>query len=394
MDMRAFRDSPAGRLVPGARGWAFVPHPLPPRLVVDVLLEQQIAAAGQALAELTRLTQSLADPQLLAPPLIRREATFSCRLAGRQIDLADLYACRAEGPEFADWALAGNQDEVREALALAQTLEWAGQRLSDTAINLRFIRELHAHLHGRTAPADFRNTQTWVGAPGGGLVDADYVPPPLEELQSALRHFEEYLMQPTDARVHPLVRLAFIFYQFEAIHPFLDANGRVGRLLLALLPCQWGLVAHPMLTMSAYFAATKQECDRLLLAVSREGDWRGWVLYCVCGVEIQAHDALRRMKALHRVHQLYRSRLAQSAPGRSPARLHSVPDRLLETPILTAGGLQNILEVNRLNAERAAQRLVDAGVLTPFAPAAGRPPDGVPRPPLYAAIELLNAIAL
>ena len=186
------------------------------------------------------LTQSLADPQLLAPPLIRREAAFSCRLAGRQVDLADLYACHADGPEFADWALAGDQDEVRAALALAQTLEWAGLRLSDTAINLRFIRELHSRLHGRTAPADFRRTQTWLGVPGSSLAEADYVPPPPEELQPALRHFEEYLMQPTDAHVHPLVRLAFIFYQFEAIHPFPDANGRVGRLLLSLLPCQWG----------------------------------------------------------------------------------------------------------------------------------------------------------
>ena len=325
---------------------------------------------------------------------MRREATFSCRLAGRQVDLADLYACHADGPEFADWALAGDQDEVRAALALAQTLEWAGRRLSDTAINLRFIRELHGRLHGRTAPADFRHTQTWLGAPGCCLAEADYVPPPPEGLPPTLRQFEEYLMQPTDPHFHPLVRLAFTFYQFQAIHPFPDANGRVGRLLLSLLPCQWGVTAHPVLTMSAHFAATKQECDRLLLAVSRDGDWRSWVVYCLRGVEGQSRDVLRRMKALHRVHRAYRTRLERQPPGRSLARLLSVPDRLLETPILTAGGLQNILEVNRLHAERAAQHLVDIGVLTPFAPAAGSTPERGRRPQLYAAIELLNAIAL
>ena len=140
--------------------------------------------------------------------------------------------------------------------------------------------------------------------------------------------------------------------------------------------------------MSAHFAATKQECDRLLLAVSREGDWRSWVVYCLSGVESQSRDALRRMKALHRVHRAYRTRLERPPPGRSLARLLSVPDRLLETPILTAGGLQHMLEVNRLHAERTAQHLVDIGVLTLFAPAAGSTPERTQRPQLYAAIEL------
>ena len=403
MDVRAFRNSPAGRLVSSAAGWAFVPHPLPPRLTMDVVLQRQVAAAGRAVGELACLHQSLADPELFVPPFIQREAAFSSRLAKRAVHLSDLYACRADGPGFASWALEGNEDDLREALRLAQTLERADQRLPDTAINLRLIRELHAQLQGRQSRSEFRQTHSWIGAPDSGPQAAEYVPPPPEELQLALNKMETYLADASAAQPDPIVRLAFITYQFEAIHPFLDGNGRVGRLLLALLPCRWGLLPHPMLTMSAHFARSQPECDERLLTVSRDGDWRGWVSYFVQGVESQARDGLRRMNLLHRVHLAYHSRLEQmlSDPARpvpsggyTLALKHRLPDRLLERPILTVSGLQVILGVNRLNTERAAQYLVDAGVLTPLAPATSRASGPGPRPPLYAAIELLNAMTL
>jgi Fic family protein len=400
MDVRAFRDSPTGRVVATAHGWAFVPQPLPPRLVVDIVLEQQLATTDRALSELAGLRPSLGDVSPFVAPILRREASFSCRLAGLQVDLIDLYACQAEGSEFAEWAVQGDHGGVRAALALAQTLDWAYERLSDTTVTTRWVRELHARMHGRQAPAKLRQTQTWLGAAGSTLEDADYVPPPPEEIPAALHHLEAYLQLATDAQYPPLVRLAFAYYQVEAIQPFADANGRVGRALLSLLPCVWGWLAQPVLMLSAGFAAAPERCNALLLEVSRSGDWRSWVLYFLRIVERQAHDALRRTSALHRVSLAYHDRLehpsidSDRAHGRSPALLHRLPERLLAMPILTAGGLQSILEVNRHRAERTTEWLVEMGILTPLPALAGRSVDDVPRPPLYAAMEILNAVVL
>jgi Fic family protein len=404
MDVRAFRQSPTGQLISGPDGWAFVPHPLPPRLVIDIVLERQLTAANRAVEEMVRLLHSLPDPQLLTHPFIRREAVFSCRLAGRQVDLADLYACQASGIESSGWSFMGNEDDAREALRLAQTVEYALQRLSEMTINLRLVRELHARLHQRQAPSEFRFSQNWIGPPGSGLKEATYVPPPVGEVQPAMRQLESYCTLSSDARFHPLVRLAFAYCQFEAIHPFLDGNGRVGRMLIPLLACQWGFLPQPILTMSAHFDSSRQTCDSLLLAVSRDGDWRSWVLYFLRGVETQARDATRRMKSIQQVHAAYCTRLerpldahgsTRAASPRLMATLAKVADRLVETPILTIAGLQKTLEVHHLNAQRAAQYLVDAGILAPLARTDyDNQRDGVVQLPVYVAMELLSAIVL
>ena len=404
MDVRAFRQSPTGQLISSTDGWAFVPHPLPPRLVIDVILERQLTAANRAVEGMVRLLQSLPDPQLLAHPFIRREAVYSSHLAGRQVELADLYACQAEGIESSGWSLTSNEDEVREALRLAQTTEYALQRLPETTINLRLVRELHAQLYQRQVPSEFRFSQNWIGPPGSGLKEATYVPPPAGEVQPAMCQLESYCTLGSDARFHPLVRLAFAYYQFEGIHPFLDGNGRVGRMLIPLLACQWGLLPQPILTMSAYFDSSGQVCDSLLLAVSRDGDWRSWVLYFLRGVETQARDATRRMKSIQQVHTAYRTRLERPTDAQSSTRaasprllatLTKIADRLVETPILTIGGLQKALEVHHLNAQRAAQYLVDAGVLSPLARTDyDNRRSGAAQLPVYVAMELLSAIVL
>ncbi len=404
MDIRSFRHSPTGRLVAGDDFWAFVPNPLPPQLAQDMELSQHIAAASQVVTDLARLSQTLLEPQTLVRPFIRREAVFSCRLAGTQVDLMDLYACQADRLAWPDTIARTREDDLRTVLHYADTLEHGLRRVPSAPVNLRFMRELHAQLYQRQTPNEFRMVQNWIGPPGG-LTEATYVPPPVAEMQLALRDLESYLASTTEPKHHPLVRLAFIHYQLEAIHPFMDGNGRVGRLLILILLRQWGLLPHPSLPMSVHFERHQQAYDDHLLAVSRDGDWRAWVLFFLRGVEGQARDAIRRTKALRDVHDTYRARLAHSRPGegqpRSLGPIRKLVDVLFDTPILTVPGLQDVLEMSLPNAQRTVQHLVDTGILTPYSMTEGTSRQGgdsqsteAVHHSAYMAMDVLNAIVL
>ena len=404
MDVRSFRHSPTGRLVSGDGFWAFVPNPLPPRLAQDIELSQHIAAASQVVTDLARLSQTLPEPQTLVRPFIRREAVFSCRLAGTRVDPMDLCAGQADRLALPDSGARTSEDDLRAVWNYAGTLENGLRRVPSAPVNLRFMRELHAQLYQRQTPSEFRMAQNWIGPPGG-LTEATYVPPPVAEMQPALRDLESYLASTTEPKHHPLVRLAFIHYQLEAIHPFMDGNGRVGRLLTLILLRQWGLLPHPSLPMSVHFERHQQAYDDHLLAVSRDGDWRAWVLFFLQGVESQARDAIRRTKALRHVHDTYRARLANSRPGegqpRSLGPTRKLVDVLFDTPILTVAGVQDVLEMSLPNAQRTVQHLVDAGILTPSSMTEGISLQGgdsqsteAVHHSAYMAMDVLNAVVL
>ncbi len=247
MDVQRFQRSPSGRVVRvghgGAAYWAFIPHPLPPRLTYTPELIRTLSRADRAVGELAGLGRALPNPQLLLGPLMHREAVLSSRIEGTQADLPQLYAYAAGAPS-------ADQGDVREVYNYVRALEYGLERLHSLPLSLRLLRELHARLmegvRGEHAfPGEFRRAQNWIGPPGCTLNEATYVPPPPSELMDVLSDFERYLHADDDHP--PLVRLAFIHYQFEAIHPFVDGNGRIGRLLLALLLVSWDLLPLPLL---------------------------------------------------------------------------------------------------------------------------------------------------
>jgi len=369
MNLERFQNSPAGRLVKAGQGeaayWAFAPHPLPPALTLDPKLVRALSEADRALGELAGLGRVIPNPRLLLGPFIRREAVLSSRIEGTQTDIADLYAYEAGQLSFPGLKPAPSETDAREVLNYVHALEYGLERLNTLPVSLRLICETHSRLmegvRGEQAtPGEFRHSQNWIGPPGCTLNDAQFVPPPVLEMKDALDAFEKYLYSEDD--FPPLVRLAFIHYQFEAIHPFVDGNGRMGRLLISLLLVHWNLLPLPLLYLSAFFERRRQEYYDLLLAVSERGDWREWVKFFLYGVAEQSQDAIARAKQLQDLQSGWRQRL-QATP-RTSVSLLRLADSLFESPVLTIPEAQRILGVKQYHsARRSVETLVKAGIL-------------------------------
>lgn len=352
--------SPAGRWVHVEVGdyRAFMPYPLPPKLTWTPELIRALSEADRAVGALAGLGRMLPNPHILIAPFIRREAVLSSQIEGTQATLTDLYAYEAvqRAPESAP-------GDVREVSNYVKALEYGLERLETLPISLRLIRELHQRLMDDVrgndqTPGAFRRSQNWIGAPGSTLDRATFVPPPVNLMHEALETFEDYLHR--EPVYPPLIRLGLIHYQFETIHPFLDGNGRVGRLLLTLLLCAWQLLPQPLLYLSAYFEAARRTYYDLLLGVSREGEWDGWLRFFLDGVTRQAQDAVTRAGRLQALREEFR---AQVQASRAAARLLQVVDLLFANPIVDMPGLMEALEISHQSASRYVETLEALGIL-------------------------------
>jgi Fic family protein len=363
----AFTVHSSGRVIRVGQGqtayWAFVPNPLPPPLTFDAALIRSLSEADRALGELAGLGRTFPNPHLLINPFIRREAVLSSRIEGTQADLRDLYAYEARQLALPGFQPAREEADVREVFNYVRALEYGLERLSTLPVSLRLIREVHERLmegvRGEHAtPGEFRRTQNWIGAPGCTLNDATFVPPPVDEMHTALDALEKYLH--SEDEYPPLVRLAFIHYQFEAIHPFIDGNGRIGRLLLILLLVHWGLLPLPLLYLSAYFEKHRQAYYDLLLSVSTRGAWREWVEFFLRGVAEQARDAVVRAKRLQDLQLAWRTKYQRA---RGAGLLLGIVDALFAVPVLTPRQVASQLRVSHPAAMQALRRLEQDQIL-------------------------------
>lgn len=349
-----------GRVLRHPNGyWTFIPQPLPPEIDWSIGLVATLSRADRALGELAGLAATLPNPNLLIQPLIRREAVLSSRIEGTRASLGDLYAFEAVQLTLFEFP-----EDVKEVRNYVTALQYGLERLSTLPVSLRLMGELHAHLlrgvrGEQRTPGEFRRSQNWIGAPGSTIQTATYVPPPVEEMKQALGDLEKFIHRRDE--LPALIRLALVHYQFEAIHPFLDGNGRVGRLLNALLLHDWGLLPQPVLYLSAYFEANRQAYYDHLLAVSQKGAWEAWLLYFLRGVENQAADSIRRIQRLQSLRDGYRGYFQQS---RGAARLLQVVDWLFTQPIFTISQLSEMLSVNYSVAQRYVVQLEMAGIVT------------------------------
>jgi Fic family protein len=381
MQLEAFKRSTAGRVqhVPGGDYWAYVPNPLPTKLQWTPELVADLSRADRALGELAGLGRSLLNPHLLIVPFLRREAVLSSRIEGTQASLSDLY-----GYEAVQLSMFESPPDVREVYNYVQALEYGLERLHAFPLSLRLIREIHARLMEGTrgehqTPGEFRRSQNWIGPPGCGLNDAPFVPPPVPEMREALGALEAFLHAPST--LPPLIRLGLIHYDFEAIHPFLDGNGRMGRLLITLLLCGWELLPQPLLYLSAYFEKHREAYYDRLLAVSQTGGWTAWLRFFLQGVAEQARDAVLRARRLRGLREGYRERFQTS---RAAPRLLQVVDLLFARPLVSVGQVADALDVSHQSATRYVKALEKAGVLHEIT--------GQARNRVYRANEILETI--
>ncbi len=274
MDPKEFIRSPSGKCLDIPLGYcAFLPNPLPPRIRYDSKFVHRVSEARGLLGELSGTARLLRNPYLLIAPYVRREAVSSSRIEGTQASLSDLFffeAAEADEPEVPD---------VREVRNYVQAMEHGIKVLADLPVSVRLVRQIHEILMQgvrgeHSAPGELRRTQNWIGPKGCALNDATYVPPPATEIRKALSDWEKYYhSDPTDP---PLIQCALMHYQFEAIHPFLDGNGRIGRLLITFLLYERQILSQPLLYLSSFFEKNRDEYYERLLMVSKRGSWRGW----------------------------------------------------------------------------------------------------------------------
>lgn len=380
MNPEDFNSSSAGKVIQSPQGyWTFTPDPLPPVIEWTSELISTLSSADRALGELAGLGRSLVNPHLLVRPFIRREAVLSSRIEGTQASLTDIYA-----HETTQLPLFEMAPDVQEVQNYVNALEYGLEQLATLPVSLRLIRDLHARLmagvHGEQwSPGEFRRDHNFIGPPDSTIETATFVPPTVTSMGPALDEFEKYIHSKSD--LPPLIRLGLIHYQFEAIHPFADGNGRIGRLLISLLLCAWGLLPQPLLNLSEFFEARREEYYRHLLRVSQAGDWEGWLGYFLTGIKTQGFDAVQRTRNLQDLRERYRT---QFQTERAAARLLQVIDFLFEQPILNVQRVSSELDVHYPAAKRYVDQLEDAGILTEIT---GRARDRV-----YRANEILEAI--
>jgi Fic family protein len=357
MNAADFRAPEAGRVIRARGGYdAFVPAPLPPKLAYDDELVLALSRADAALSELSGLGRHLPNPHLLIAPYVRREAVLSSRIEGTTTTLAELLL-----EEVAEGAARRDPADVREVRNYVTALEYGVTRLRTLPLSLRLVRELHARLmkgvRGEHAtPGEFRRTQNWIGVPRSTPESAIYVPPPPEFMMEALEAWERFLHER--GRVPDLVQCALMHEQFEAIHPFLDGNGRVGRLLITLFLIERGRLSQPLLYLSAYIDQHRGEYYGGLQAVHTDGEWKGWIRFFLTGVEVIAQEAVAQAAKLMELRERWRERLADYP------KAAQLIDALLVNPYMSVARAQRLLKVSNPTARQLVARLEKLELLT------------------------------
>lgn len=347
----------AGRMIMQLEGYkAFVPNPLPPGdppLQRDNEMESLLEAAAHQISDLNGITRILPNPELFVDMFVRKESLLSSQIEGTQASFAEVVA---ENP---------STDDQREVSNYVQALNHGLRRLHELPLCLRLIREIHGVLlaSGRGSdkqPGEFRRSQNWIGAQGCTLKTAVYVPPAPGDLDKALADLERFLHDETP--LAPLIKIALVHAQFETIHPFLDGNGRVGRLLITFWLVQQGILSRPVLYLSLYFKRHRAEYYDRLNAVRTQGAWEAWVRFFLKGVADASKEAVgaaERILALHR-------QLTQQLDDKPICRHdRQILDQLFAQPITTQTAL-----MQRLNGRaslptigRMLQELVKRGIL-------------------------------
>lgn len=343
------KKSSAGKVVKTLKGYfAFVPNNLPPKFDWNTDLVNSLSNADHVLGKLSLEGTKLKNPYVFVRPFMVREAVLSSKIEGTRSTISEILADQAGILTKSD------QDDLQEVKNYIDALDYGLKRLETLPLSLMLIQEIHKILmsgvRGQHAtPGEFRRTQNWIGIPGSTLMTAKFVPPAPEHLMDALSAFEIFLH---NRRLPPLIHAALCHYQFEAIHPFLDGNGRIGRLLIILLLVEQKIISRPILYLSAFFESTRDEYYRQLFNVSSQGTWYEWFIYFLNGVATQSVDALLRIEKIGNIIKQWHEKI-----GNEDGIIHEIIDHLAVNPFLTIKNVSEYFNIAFTTASRAIENL-------------------------------------
>ncbi len=337
----------------------YLPHPIPRSLQLDEDTSSALSDADRALGRLVGAGGRLKNPWVLADLYIRSEALSSTRIEGTQATLDDLYEAESGGAV---------DDDVQEVLNYIKALYFGLTFIKTEALTVDLITRLHRMLltgvRGEDKePGVIRSRPNWIG--GADPATARFVPPPHEQLPDGIADWIDFAAEPL--KIPPLVKCALLHYQFETLHPFLDGNGRLGRLLIILWLVHYGHLPEPLLHLSTYLEKNKDRYYDALQGVRERGDVQTWLRYFLEAVEAQANDAIRRSEQLLDIGDLYRQRLSGSR-----SRAHELIDSLIASPMITTQQVRDRLNISNQGATNLLRQLEGAGILTQIAGLPGR----------------------
>ncbi len=320
-----------------------------------------LSDADRALGRLAGAGRLLPNLHLLLQPYIAREALASSRIEGTQASLSDVFDAQARNRPHGP---------VREVTNYIQALEYGLSRLATLPVSRRLLCEVHGILmtdvRGQERPpGQVRTSQNWIGSPDNRIETAVFVPPPVEDMQRALSDLERFIHE--DTPIPPLIKIALVHYQFETVHPFLDGNGRLGRLLIVFLLVEQGLLPQPLLYLSAYFERRRSDYYDRLQAVRERGEVHEWLTFFLSGVTEQATDAVNRAERLVDLRETYRHRLAGDR-----SRATEVVDLVFQNPVLTTTRIAQALDTSLQSALNHVRRLESEGLVVEVPGISGR----------------------
>lgn len=352
----------AGRLLKQPGGYrAFVPAGLPPDPAVRISgeLQELLSQADRALGRLDGSIQTLPNPDLFVFMYVRKEAVLSSQIEGTQSSLQDVLAAEAK-------ILSRNRpQDADEVLNYIRAMNYGLSRLPELPVSIRLIREIHAELlrgvRGKhLAPGDLRTSQNWIGPAGCTLTGASFVPPPPHEVTQHLSELERFLH--TDNLLPLLIRIGLAHVQFETIHPFLDGNGRIGRLLITFLLCEQQVLLKPVLYLSYYFKRNRQQYYEQLQAVRDRGDWEAWLSFFLRGVTEVSQQATDTARLILKLREEHRQTITDNL-GRAAGNGHRVLEYLYDHPILSVKEVQELTGTTYPAANQLVGRLVACDIL-------------------------------
>lgn len=353
-------DNRAGRFVQQGTGYrAFIPAALPPDPPVALDLETVtlLSDADRALGRLDGIVKTVPDPDFFIAMYVRREAVLSSQIEGTQSTLEDLLAAEL-GP-----SAQAVPDDVEEIVNYVSAMNYGLNRLGELPLSLRLIREIHKQLlsgvrGAHASPGEFRKTQNWIGPAGAPLARATFVPPPPPEMKEALSDFEKYLH--SNSGLPLLIDVGLAHAQFESIHPFLDGNGRVGRLLITFMLVQREALRAPLLYLSYYFKLHRAEYYDRLMAVRQKGDWEGWVRFFLDGIAETATEATRTAERIFDLRERHRSFVIEEQLGQNALKLISL---LFARPIINVNLVGSELEIAWGTANKLVGQFEELGLI-------------------------------